>query len=41
MFNTVFTTAIQWSNPHANDSRLPAFSRHMPLHFYRMPKCDS
>jgi hypothetical protein len=41
MFNTVFTTAVQWSSPHTNDSCLLAFSRRMPLVYYRMPICDT
>lgn len=41
MFNTMFTTAVQWSSPCINDSCLPAFSCRMPLIYYRMPICNS
>ena len=41
MFNTVFTTAVQWSSPHTYDSCLPAFNHRMPLVYYRTPICNS
>jgi len=41
MFNTVFTTAVQWFSPHTNGSCLLAFSRHTPLIYYRTPICNS